>query len=106
MRGFDGSQAAAHAAGARAFSPVYVGNRNQLGAARHSNSWPAGPDYLRYAVDPRTPAAAKFKAANVTRFMQEGYDGAWFDTFQPVPYNLCDALGRPVSCYRCRREIV
>lgn len=97
-RGFGGTAAAAHSAGEVALSPVYLGNRRELGAARHTNSWPGGPDYLRYAVDPRQPAAAKFKGGVVVRFMQEGgYDGGWFDTFNPSPYNLCDALGRKVS---------
>ncbi|MDB6165166.1 MAG: hypothetical protein JWQ83_306 [Lacunisphaera sp.] len=98
-RAFGGTMAAAHAAGANVLSPVYLGNRNQLGAARHSNSWPGGPDYLRYAVDPRAPASAKFKGGIVARIMKAGYDGAWFDTFQPMPYNLCDALGRKVSYF-------
>lgn len=98
-RGFAGSQAASHAAGISALSPVYLGNRKQLDHARHSNSWPGGPDPLRYAVDPRQPAAAKFKAGLVLKVMEAGYDGAWFDTFQPKPYNLCDALGRPVPYF-------
>ncbi len=99
VRGFAGTTPAAHRAGTPTLSPVYLGSRNDLGAARHSNSWPGGPDYLRYALDPRQPAAAKFKGGLVARVMQEGYDGAWLDTFQPAPYNLCDALGRKVKYF-------
>jgi hypothetical protein len=39
--------------------------------------------------------------------MKSGYDGAWLDTFQPVPYNLCDALGQKIQYYwdfRTRRR--
>lgn len=98
-RGFAGTRPATHRSGSAVLTPVYLGNRKQLDHARHTNSWPGGPDYLRYAVDPRQPAAATFKAALVIRMMEAGYDGAWFDTFQPRPYNLCDALGRPVAYF-------
>lgn len=98
-RGFAGSRAAAHRAGATVLTPVYLGSRDQLGAARHTNSWPGGPNYLRYALDPRQPAAQQLKAAIVVADIRNGFDGAWFDTFQPVPYNLCDALGRPVKYF-------
>jgi hypothetical protein len=98
QRGFE-SKAAAHAEGATVFAPVYLGNRQQLGAIRHTNSWPGGPDYLRYGLDPSTEAAQRFKAEIITGLMQSGYDGAWLDTFQPIPFNLCDALGRKVQYY-------
>jgi hypothetical protein len=81
-------------------TPVYLGNRQDLGALRHSNSWPGGPDYLRYALDPRSAAAQDYKAAVIIDLMKTGYDGAWLDTFQGYKlYNLCDALGRPVQHY-------
>lgn len=98
-RGFDRSTPAAHAAGTVVLSPVYVGTNTQLGAARHSNSWPGGPDALRYMLDPGRPEAAAFKATLVARTMKDGYDGAWFDTFQPNPYNICDALGDKVTYF-------
>jgi hypothetical protein len=98
QRGFE-SKAAAHAAGATVLAPVYLGNRQQLDAVRHTNSWPGGPDYLRYALDPQSEAAQRFKAELIVDLMKSGYDGAWLDTFQPVPYNLCDALGRKVPYY-------
>jgi hypothetical protein len=98
QRGFE-SKAAAHSANATVFAPVYLGNRQQLGAIRHTNSWPGGPDYLRYGLDPQSDAAQRFKADLIIDLMKGGYDGAWLDTFQPVPYNLCDALGRKVSYY-------
>lgn len=98
-RGFE-SKTASHAAGARVLTPVYVGNRGDLGALRHSNSWPGGPDYLRYALDPRSAAAQDYKAALIVELMKTGYDGAWLDTFQGYRiYNLCDGLGRPVQHY-------
>lgn len=98
QRGFE-SKAAAHAKGAVVLTPVYLGNRNQLDAYRHSNSWPGGPDYLRYALDPASEAAQQYKANLIADLMKAGYDGAWLDTFQPVPYNLCDALGRKVNYF-------
>jgi hypothetical protein len=98
QRGFE-SKAAPHAVEAIVFTPVYLGNRQQLDAIRHSNSWPDGPDYLRYALDPFSEASQKFKADLIIALMKTGYDGAWLDTFQPVPYNLCDALGRKVQYY-------
>ncbi len=98
-RGFE-SKAAAHSAGAPVLTPVYVGNREDLGALRHSNSWPGGPDYLRYALDPRSAAAQDYKAGLIIELMKTGYDGAWLDTLQGYRlYNLCDALGRPVRHY-------
>jgi hypothetical protein len=98
-RGLD-SRAASHLKGATVFTPVYVGNRNDLGALRHSNSWPGGPDYMRYALDPRSSAAQDYKASFITNFIKSGYDGAWLDTFQGYKlFNLCDALGRPVTQY-------
>lgn len=98
-RGLD-SRAATHLNGATVFTPVYIGNRNELGALRHSNSWPAGPDYLRYALDPRSTAAQDYKASIITELINSGYDGGWLDTFQGYKlYNLCDALGRPVTQY-------
>jgi len=98
-RGFSNTTPAAHKAHARALSPVYLGSNTDLHAARHSNSWPGGPDELRYALDPRQPAAQKFKGNLITGFMREGYDGAWLDTFQPRPYNFCDAIGRKVTFF-------
>ena len=98
QRGFE-SKAAPHAAGALVFTPVYLGNRQQLDAFRHSNSWPGGPDYLRYALDPCSEAAQRYKAELIADLMKTGYDGVWLDTFQPVPYNLCDALGRKVTYF-------
>lgn len=98
QRGFE-SPASLHRQGATIFTPVYLGNRQQLNAFRHSNSWPGGPDYLRYALDPATSAAQEYKAQIIAQLMKDGYDGAWLDTFQPVPYNLCDALGRKVTYY-------
>jgi len=98
-RGFAGTKAMPHQKGVPVLTPVYLGNRKQLDHARHTNSWPDGPDYLRYAVNPGQLSAAQFKADLVIRMMKAGYDGAWFDTFQPRPYNLCDALGRPVAYF-------
>lgn len=98
-RGFE-SKIASHAVGAAVLTPVYVGNRGDLGALRHSNSWPGGPDYLRYAVEPRSTAAQDYKASIIIELMKSGYDGAWLDTFQGYKlYNLCDGLGRPVHHY-------
>lgn len=98
-RGLD-SRAATHLKGATVFTPVYVGNRNDLEALRHSNSWPGGPDYLRYALDPRSTVAQDYKASVIIELVKSGYDGAWLDTFQGYKlYNLCDALGRPVTKY-------
>ena len=90
---------APHAARARVFSPVYQGNREDIHAARHPNAWPGSTDdpRLLYTLDPRSPDAQKFKATLVTDVMRQGYDGAWFDTFQIRPYNICDALGRKLD---------
>jgi hypothetical protein len=98
QRGFE-SKASTHAAGAAVFTPVYLGNRQQLDAIRHSNSWPGGPDYLRYALDPFSEASQRYKADLIIALMKSGYDGAWLDTFQPIPFNLCDSLGRKVQYY-------
>ena len=95
-RGFD-SAAAAHQAGASLWAPVYVGNRRELNDARHSNSWPDGPNALRYALDPGSPAAQRFKGDLIVALMKSGYDGAWWDTFQIKTFNLCDPLGRHIE---------
>jgi hypothetical protein len=95
-RGFE-STAAGHAAGAVVLTPVYLGNRRQLNAYRQSNAWPGARDPIRYALDPAAPAAQQFKADLITTLMQSGYDGAWLDTFQPLTFNLCDALGRKLD---------
>ncbi|OPZ11041.1 MAG: hypothetical protein BWZ10_02253 [candidate division BRC1 bacterium ADurb.BinA364] len=98
VRGFE-SAAAAHEAGAMVFVPVYVGNRNDLNNPRHSNSWPGGPDYLRYALDPANSDTQRYKADLIAELMKTGYDGAWLDTFQVGTYNLCDPLGNRVAYY-------
>ncbi|MCX7012160.1 MAG: hypothetical protein NTW86_06275 [Candidatus Sumerlaeota bacterium] len=96
VRGFD-SQAAAHKEGATILAPCYVGNRDQLDAMRHTNSWPGGPDYMRYALDPASDDAQRFKASYIIEWMKSGYDGAWLDTFEPTIFNICDPLGRKVA---------
>ena len=96
QRGFE-SEAAPHEAGATVLTPVNLGNREQLDAVRHSNSWPGGPDYLRYGLDPASEETARYKADVIIALMKTGYDGAWLDTFQPYIYNICDALGRRVT---------
>lgn len=93
------SEAKPHAVGATVLTPVYLGKRGDEESVRHSNSWPGGPDYLRYAMDPASPAAQQFKANLIIAAMKTGYDGAWLDTFQTLPYNLCDPLGRRVTYY-------
>jgi len=97
-RGFE-SKGAAHDQGAVVLAPVYLGSRDDLTAVRHSNSWPGGPDYLRYALDPASEEAQRFKADLIIELMQSGYDGAWLDTFQPSMFNLCDALGRRIRYF-------
>ena len=98
-RGFSKTTPAPHAARARVFSPVYQGNREDAHAARHPNAWPGSTDdpRLLYTLDPRSPDAQKFKAALVVDVMRQGCDGAWFDTFQIRPFNICDALGRKLA---------
>jgi len=91
-RGFE-SAAAPHEAGATVFTPVYLGDRTQPTKYRSSNSWPGGRDYIRYALDPRADDAQRYKADLIIALMKTGYDGAWLDTFQPRPFNLCDPLG-------------
>jgi len=88
---------APHRAGATVLAPVYLGDRTQLDAARKSNSWPGGPDALRYAMDPRQPATQKFQGLVIAGIMRSGFDGAWLDTFQLRLFNCCDALGRRVT---------
>jgi hypothetical protein len=96
QRAFDRSPAAAHGAGAQVFGPVYLGNRARM-TARASSAWPGGTSRIRYALNPGNADAQAYKARCVEQFMKSGYDGAWWDTFQPQPYNLCDALGRKVE---------
>ena len=55
--------------------------------------------YAAYDVATKTKPFIDFKADLIIALMKTGYDGAWLDTFQPVPYNLCDALGRKVQYY-------
>lgn len=98
VRGFDGTKAVAHPAGAHVFGPVYLGNRDRM-TPRASSAWPGGTSRIRYAVNPKTPEAQAFKARQVAAAMREGYDGAWWDTFQPQPFNLCDALGRKIDFF-------
>ncbi|MCX7014561.1 MAG: hypothetical protein NTW86_18760 [Candidatus Sumerlaeota bacterium] len=63
------------------------------------NSWPGGPDYLRYGLDPATEAAQRFKADMIVNLMKTGYDGAWLDTFQVGLYNHCDGVGRKIQFF-------
>lgn len=95
-RGFDGSKAVAHAAGAIVLSPVYLGNRANMNA-RASSAWPGNRGRIRYALNPSETAAQAYKARCIVEMMKLGYDGAWWDTFQPQPFNLCDALGRKID---------
>lgn len=96
VRGFSGSRPAAHAAAAPVYGPVYLGNRARM-TARASSAWPGGTSRIRYALNPGSSEAQAYKARCVEQFMKLGYDGAWWDTFQPQPYNICDALGRKVD---------
>lgn len=95
-RGFDGSKKAAHRANAVVLGPVYLGNRAKV-SARDPLSWPGAPNRLRYALDPKRPEAQAFKARCVLETMRAGYDGAWWDTFEAKPHNLCDAVGRGID---------
>lgn len=95
-RGFDRSVPKAHRAGATAFGPVYLGNRAKM-TARASSAWPGGTSRIRYAVNPSQPEAQAFKARCVMAAMRKGFDGAWWDTFEAQPYNLCDVLGRDIK---------
>ncbi len=95
-RGFDRSAAVAHKAGAVVLSPIYLGDRSHA-TARSSNSFPGGTSRLRYATYALSPEAQAYKARCIVEMMRLGYDGAWWDTFQPQPFNLCDALGRKVD---------
>lgn len=95
-RGFDRSQRQAHKAGAMVFGPVYLGNRAKM-TPRASSAWPGGTSRIRYAVDPRHPEAQAFKARCVVEAMRRGYDGAWWDTFEAQPFNLCDVVGRDIK---------
>lgn len=92
-RGFDRSQPAAHRTGTTALGPVYLGNRARL-SPRFSASWPGASNRIRYAVDPMSPDGQAYKARHVVHYMKMGYDGAWWDTFEPQPQNVCDVLGR------------
>jgi hypothetical protein len=98
VRGLE-SQPAPHQAGATVLTPVYLGNREHPNTVRESNSWPNARDYLRYALDPATAAAVRYKGDLIIDLMRSGYDGAWLDTFQPFPFNLCDALGRKITYF-------
>ena len=94
-RGFDGSKAQSHGVGERVFTPVYIGNRLTLGNnARRSNSWPGMKEPVAYALDPAKEATHRVKAAFALAKLEEGYDGVWWDTFQPATFNQCDPIGR------------
>ena len=96
VRGFDRTAAVAHRAGSVALAPVYLGNRAR-DSARFSTSWPGARNRIRYAADTSTPEGQAFKARCVAAVMRAGYDGAWWDTYDPTPYNLCDPLGRALG---------
>jgi hypothetical protein len=100
-RGFESTKSAAHSTGTTVLVPMYLGGRETIGkAARHANAWPHGPDDgLRYALDPAAEGTARFKARFINEMMALGYHGAWWDTFEPRLFNLCDPLGRRRSMY-------
>jgi len=124
-RGFSGTKAAAHAGGARVFSPVYLGyNRALRGKAgggddaddppieagakdKYPGQHPGGPgDHLRYVLDPAVAAGWQWKADQVLEAMGAGADGVWLDTFNCGTFNLCDCLGRKARPWDFARERV
>ncbi|MCX7012335.1 MAG: hypothetical protein NTW86_07195 [Candidatus Sumerlaeota bacterium] len=105
-RAFADTKAAAHEAGARVFSPVYLGflrvqvteEDEMQGAGKHPGNYPGGPgERIRYVMDPQKDDGNKCKAELALQCMEgDGVDGVWMDTFNTGDFNISDCLGRPV----------
>lgn len=107
-RGYFGTTAAPHAAGARVFSPVYIGSAAAVGwdtglSGSPPVDNPAKP--LRYGLKIWEPAAldwiagrivATFGAGKAGPYFQ-GYNAVWLDITSCAAYNNGDAYGRPVN---------
>ena len=109
-RGYFGTRAAAHAAGTRVFSPVYIGSttaaRSDLGLAGSPPvDNPSRP--LRYAIKLWQPEAVRwiaeqirltFGAGKPAPYFQ-GYNAVWLDITGCASYNTADSFGRPVNSW-------
>lgn len=97
-RGFSGTTPAAHATGAKVFSPIYLGFKRG-NKDKYPGQHPGGPgDRLRYVLDPNSAAGWKYFSDQVVVAMTEGRtDGVWLDTLNVGDFNLSDCLGRKVE---------
>jgi hypothetical protein len=107
-RGYFGTKASRHAAGARVFSPVYIGSTL---AARSDMSLAGSPPVdspekpLRYAIKIWLPEGQRwiaeqirltFGAGKPAPYLQ-GHNAVWLDITGCASYNTADAYGRPVN---------
>lgn len=101
-RGIWGTGAAAHVAGTRALSPLYIGSTN---AAASDSNLAGGPNRddtgypLRYGLKIWQPGgytwiADRIKATFGTGL--QGYNAVWLDVSSCNQYNNADHLGQPV----------
>lgn len=77
-RGWGGTTAAAHPAGAAVFAPVYGSDGTHPGGQAR---------ILRYRYDPQFPARWDIHAEALETALADGYDGAWFDLTSTYPMN-------------------
>lgn len=93
-RGYAGTKRASHSRNGLIFSPVYVGQKRQEGGS--SGNFPNGSkSLLRYCYDPFSDGGNLIIAKLVLQKINNGYDGAWLDTFNTGDFNLSDCFGNP-----------
>lgn len=99
-RGWWGSTAATHSAGAKVFSPAYIGSTS---ASSFDTGLAGAPNVndttkaLRYVLKLWTQEAVEFTAARIrATFGTQGYNAVWLDVTSPFPYNNSDPFGYPV----------
>ena len=110
VRNYKNTGSAGHGLNSNVFSPVYLGD-NSVSDPRFDQGYPDNPadKTIRYAMDPGATTAAAFRAAIIDGYTtttpppggtKRAYDGAWWDTFNQVFYNMCDARGNQVRPYQ------
>lgn len=106
VRAYKSTAIAEHLKDALVFSPVYLGDRVETDP-RFEQAYPDHPNgkLVRYALNPGVNEAAWLRAAIIDGYTAttpppggttRKYDGAWWDTFNQVFYNMCDARGNQV----------
>ncbi|MCX7014702.1 MAG: hypothetical protein NTW86_19495 [Candidatus Sumerlaeota bacterium] len=94
QRGFSGSRAAAHKAGAPVLHPVYQAG-NAPGIEKDEYGRP--PKTISYIPDPAAPLRWDLTFQETLHALDKGYDGAWIDCLGSKPFNPAGVDGNLLS---------